>query len=146
MSVVAGRTRVGVLTLFVCASSLLGGTPRTFCNPLNLDYGLRTKGTSPLHRHGADPCIVLFKDRYYLFSTWDKPGYRVSDDLLSWKYIPFAEGSELAMRTYTAAAVIIMSAVAPFEKETRPMRFTCPSARAVSRRPAKFCTAPSAAW
>jgi hypothetical protein len=46
--------------------------------------------------------------RYYLFSTWDKPGYRVSDDLLNWKYIPFAEGSELATRTYTAAAALVL--------------------------------------
>src|SRR5436190_7021204 len=65
--------------------------PRTFCNPLNLDYGLRDKGGT-VHRHGADPVIVLYNDRYYLFSTWDKPGYRVSDDLLTWKYIPFATG------------------------------------------------------
>ncbi len=49
----------------------------TFCNPLNLNYGWSDKG----YRHGADPVVVLFKDRYYLFSTWDLPGYRVSDDL-----------------------------------------------------------------
>lgn len=54
--------------------------PQTFCNPLNLDYGWSARG----HRHSADPVIVLFKDRYYLFATDDVPGYRVSDDLLSW--------------------------------------------------------------
>src|SRR5215208_1199443 len=100
--------RTSVLALLLCASSLFGVTRRTFCNPLNLDYGLRVKGTSAVHRHGADPVVVLFNDRYYLFSTWDKPGYRVSDDLLSWKYIPFADVGDLATRTYTAAAVIVL--------------------------------------
>ena len=101
-----------VLVAVLCAQAATAAvTPRTFCNPLNLDYGLRSKGTSPLHRHGADPCIVLFNSRYYLFSTWDKPGIRVSDDLLNWKYIPFAEGSEVATRTYTAAAVVILDGV-----------------------------------
>lgn len=28
--------------------------------------------------------IVLFKDRYFLFSTWDVAGFRVSDDLIHW--------------------------------------------------------------
>src|SRR3954469_12925035 len=48
---------------------------RTFCNPLDLDYGLRRANgaTGRQWRHGADPCVVLFKDRYYLFSTWDRP-------------------------------------------------------------------------
>ena len=108
MANVALGGRTGVLALLLCASSLYGATPRTFCNPLNLDYGLRVKGTSAVHRHGADPVILLFNDRYYLFSTWDKPGYRVSDDLLNWKYIRFADVGDLATRTYTAAAVIVL--------------------------------------
>ena len=60
--------------------------PRTFCNPLNLDYGWSGKG----HRHSADPVVVLFKDRYYLIATDDVPGYRVSDDLLAWTNIVLA--------------------------------------------------------
>lgn len=52
--------------------------PATFCNPLDLDYGWGGKG----HRHSADPVIVLFKNRYYLFATDDLPGCRMSDDLL----------------------------------------------------------------
>ena len=49
------------------------------------DYGIYQVKTEPPHRHGADPVIVLFKDKYWLFSTWDRPGYRVSDDLVHWK-------------------------------------------------------------
>ena len=53
-----------------CGFSRAGDATRTFCNPLNLDYGWAGKG----HRHSADPVIVLFKDRYYLFATDDVPG------------------------------------------------------------------------
>jgi len=62
-------------------------TRRTFCNPLNLDYGW----AKPDHRHAADPVIVPFKDRYYLFTTWDGSGFRVSDNLIDWRYVPFPE-------------------------------------------------------
>ena len=57
------RYRVMCLALFLCGSALIsvGGEPcaaplpRTFCNPLNIDYG-----PSPAYRHAADPVIVLF--------------------------------------------------------------------------------------
>lgn len=59
---------------------------KTYCNPLNLDYGwgcfLKDRKTS---RSAADPVIVLFKEKYYLFTTYDIGGYRVSDDLMTWK-------------------------------------------------------------
>ena len=58
---------------------------RTFCNPLNLDYACGVAGA----RHAADPVIVPFKGKYYLFTTWDLPGYRVSDDLANWSPIMF---------------------------------------------------------
>src|SRR5687768_2301384 len=83
--------------------------PRTFCNPLNFDYGLIDHRGKLIHRHGADPVIVLYKDKYWLFSTWDRPGYRVSDDLVNWRYIPF--GPEVVLPEhglYTAAAVTVV--------------------------------------
>jgi hypothetical protein len=61
---------------------------RTFCNPLNINYGFSQRG-----RHAADPVIVLFKDKYYLFTTWDIKGYRVSDDLFTWRDIMFSEST-----------------------------------------------------
>ena len=64
--------------------------PVTFCNPLNLDYQpFAEKG-----RTGADPVIVPFKGRYYLFDSKYKGGffgYRVSDDLRSWKRVLWKE-------------------------------------------------------
>ncbi len=83
-------------------------TAQTFCNPLDLDYGFRGGGTHA-YRHGADPVVVLYHDRYYLFSTWDRPGYRVSDDLIHWTYIPFDPSIGIAPGgTYTAAAVAVI--------------------------------------
>jgi hypothetical protein len=79
---------------------------KTFCNPLDLDYGFFQRDKR-VFRHGADPVIVLYKDRYYLFSTWENGGYRVSDDLLNWKYIPFSPGV-LPLKDYVAAAVAVI--------------------------------------
>lgn len=98
------RCAIAILLLSVFAHGQ--ETPRTFCNPLNFNYGWAGAG----HRHSADPVIVLFKDRYYLFATDDVPGYRVSDDLLSWKNIEFAPElwprvSDNKRGTYCAPAV-----------------------------------------
>ena len=82
--------------------------PKTFCNPLNLDYGLIDHRGKFVHRHGADPVVVLYQDKYWLFSTWDRPGYRVSDDLVNWRYIPFGPQVELPEHgLYTAAAATV---------------------------------------
>src|SRR5688500_2087864 len=97
--------------LFLAATALLAAQavaqpPKTFCNPLDLDYGFFQRGDR-VFRHGADPVIVLFKDRYYLFSTWENGGYRVSDDLVTWKYIAFNSGV-LPLKDYVAAAVTVI--------------------------------------
>jgi xylan 1,4-beta-xylosidase len=103
---------------------------RTFCNPLDLDNGIRrANGTTGRQwRHAADPCVVLFKDRYYLFSTWDRPGYRVSDDLVEWKYVPFADGTPLFKHVYTAAAVTVIGDALYFAESgtaKRPIALYC---------------------
>jgi len=59
-----------------------------YCNPLDLDYGWGIFQTT-MSRSSADPVIVLFKEKYYLFSTLDIGGYRVSDDLIHWKNVFF---------------------------------------------------------
>src|SRR5256885_8479391 len=102
----ARQSLLTILALSVLATCAVAAPPRTFCNPLNLDYGIH-KGEQGW-RHGADPVIVLYKNRYYLFSTWDIPGYRVSDDLVNWSDIRFAPSTGLSDRTYTAAAVMEM--------------------------------------
>jgi hypothetical protein len=83
----------------------MAGEDRTFCNPLNLDYSWRNDA----FRHAADPVIVLFKDKYYLFSTWETVGFRVSDDLMHWTSHEFPAGARALMTfddgTYVAPAV-----------------------------------------
>lgn len=74
----------------------------TFCNPLNLNYAFGGEGDD---RHGADPVIVLFQDKYYLFDTHDLRGYRVSDDLVTWKDVLFdAPSLQLATGGQTCLA------------------------------------------
>jgi xylan 1,4-beta-xylosidase len=63
--------------------------PLTYCNPLNLDYGftpIPNFSEAGRHRATADPVIVNFKGKYYLFST-NQWGYWWSDDLSNWHFI-----------------------------------------------------------
>ncbi len=80
----------------------------TFCNPMNLDYGWGCfQKIEKRARTAADPVIVLFKDKYYLFTTMDIGGYRVSDDLITWKNIyfdPEIHASALDVDHYVAPA------------------------------------------
>lgn len=81
----------------------------TFCNPLNLDYGWGCFQTGEKKaRSAADPVVVLFKGKYYLFTTIDIGGYRVSDDLITWKNVyfnPEVHASALDVDHYVAPAV-----------------------------------------
>ena len=61
----------------------------TYCNPLDLGYryqhmkeGPRTAG----FREGADPTLVYFKGKYYLFVSMSA-GFWYSDDLLNWEFL-----------------------------------------------------------
>ena len=70
---------------FTCVSA------QTFCNPLNLDYGCGGLDNPERYREAADPVVVLFRGKYYLFTTRDRGGYRVSDDLLHWDNVYFCD-------------------------------------------------------
>ena len=61
---------------------------KTYCNPLDLGYryqhmkeGERIAG----FREGADPTLVYFKGKYYLFVSMSA-GFWYSDDLLHWEF------------------------------------------------------------
>jgi hypothetical protein len=63
---------------------------KTYCNPLNLDYGftpIPNFSEAGRHRATADPVIVPFKDKYFLFST-NQWGYWWSVDLSDWHFVP----------------------------------------------------------
>lgn len=81
---------VGIVVSFNMPALSQVETPRTYCNPLNIDYGycpipnFTLKGK---HRATADPVITVFKENYYLFST-NQWGYWWSPDMLKWNFVP----------------------------------------------------------
>ncbi len=77
------------ILIFILSLSCATFAQKTFCNPMNLDYGftpIPNFSEQGRHRATADPVIAYFKDQYYLFST-NQWGYWVSDDLVDWKFI-----------------------------------------------------------
>lgn len=79
------RTLLIALFSVVCFSA----QQKTYCNPINVDYGytpIPNFATQGKHRATADPVIVNFKGKYYLFST-NQWGYWWSGDMLNWNFI-----------------------------------------------------------
>lgn len=81
---------------FICILFFLGafvslcGQKTTYCNPMNLDYGftpIPNFSESGRHRATADPVLIPFKGKYFLFST-NQWGYWWSDHFADWKFIP----------------------------------------------------------
>lgn len=80
---------LGFFILRIVTEAPLFAQQKTYCNPLNIDYGY-----TPIpnftewgkHRATADPVIVNYKGDYYLFST-NQWGYWWSSDLLNWNFI-----------------------------------------------------------
>lgn len=59
---------------------------RILCNPLNISYKYQHMKHSGLaFREGADPTLIYFKDKYYLFISMCG-GFYYSDDMISWEY------------------------------------------------------------
>ncbi len=65
---------------------------KIYCNPLNLDYKFQylndTKRNNQfiVFRETADPSMIYFKNKYYIFSSMSK-GVYISADLVNWKYL-----------------------------------------------------------
>lgn len=61
----------------------------TYCNPIDIDYSYmshyRAKNNVS-YRSGADPAVVNYQKKYYLFVTRSH-GYWVSDDMSNWHFI-----------------------------------------------------------
>lgn len=72
-----------VIGLFILIGLKLSAQT-TYCNPMNLSY--RFRPDMPSRREAADPMIVLFQDKYFLFAS-KSGGYWVSDDLKVWQFI-----------------------------------------------------------
>ena len=79
-----------IIVLVICSwVSLLNAQQKTYCNPINIDYGYTpfdVFSQQGKHRATADPVIVNFRNKYFLFST-NQEGYWWSDDMLNWKFV-----------------------------------------------------------
>lgn len=74
--------------IFLCSFAATA-QPKTYCNPINLDYGytpIPNFSEWGRHRATADPVIVNYKGTYFLFST-NQWGYWWSTDLSQWHFI-----------------------------------------------------------
>jgi hypothetical protein len=84
--------RTTVLTalaaLIALPASAQEARPRTWANPVDVDYRYNFEQTHRgiSYRTGADPVIVLHRDRYFLFQTL-ADGYWTSTDLLDWTFV-----------------------------------------------------------
>ncbi|MBN8642388.1 MAG: discoidin domain-containing protein [Flavobacteriales bacterium] len=75
--------------LFFLFAEISIAQQKTFCNPINVDYGycpIPNFVTQGKHRATADPVIVNFKGKYFLFST-NQWGYWWSDNMLNWNFV-----------------------------------------------------------
>ena len=75
--------------LSLLATQILFSQQKTYCNPINIDYGYTpfdAFSKQGKHRATADPVIVNFKDDLFLFST-NQEGYWHTEDMLDWKFI-----------------------------------------------------------
>lgn len=74
---------------------------RTFANPLDLPY--RYQAGKVAYREAADPAVVQFKGRYWLFASHSH-GYWWSTDLLHWTFV---EQHGAGVEKYAPTAVAI---------------------------------------
>jgi hypothetical protein len=72
---------------------------QTFCNPVDISY--RFCADQPSRREAADPLIIHFKDRYYLFAS-KSGGYWHSTDLVHWTFV---ETNQIPVEEYAPAVV-----------------------------------------
>lgn len=67
-----------------------GGSMKYYCNPVNINYRYqfnadpRLQGEIRINREAADPSMICFEGRYYIFASMTL-GVWVSDDLVHWE-------------------------------------------------------------
>lgn len=78
--------------------------PKTFCNPVNLNYRfMKIEGGKGI-REAADPVVASFKGKYYLFAS-KSSGYWYSKDFTDWKQV-FIPDSVLSIEEYAPGLFI----------------------------------------
>lgn len=77
------------------------------CNPMNLPYKyqfVHMDGRIRAFREAADPSLILFKDKYYLFPSMTA-GFYTSDDLAAWAYHPYLQ--EMVVTDYAPDVCVV---------------------------------------
>jgi hypothetical protein len=79
---------IGCALPFGAAAFAQRTPPRTYANPIDIDYryNFEQQDQGISYRSGADPVIVVQRGRYYLFETLGD-GYWESRDLGTWRHI-----------------------------------------------------------
>lgn len=97
----------------------------TFCNPIDISY--RFCLDEPSRREAADPTIVWFKDRYYLFAS-KSGGYWHSQNLQKWDFI---QTNAINIEDYAPSAIVLGDTIyyiassnekTPVYKSTDPLK------------------------
>ncbi len=81
--------KFSIALLFLFFGSNFYAQQKTYCNPINIDYGytpIPNFSQWGKHRATADPVIVNYKGDYYLFST-NQWGYWHSPDMVKWNFV-----------------------------------------------------------
>ncbi len=74
----------------------------TYCNPVDINYMYQPYFRG---RESADPAVVLFKGKYYLFASHGS-GYWVSDDLAAWDFIEVDLDKQPQFRLFAPATMV----------------------------------------
>ncbi len=80
---------VSILLLFYFQGNSQPDNKKTYCNPVDIDYTYMSHyraRTDVSYRSGADPAVINFNGKYYMFVTRSH-GYWSSDDMSTWKFI-----------------------------------------------------------
>lgn len=62
---------------------------QTVCNPMDLSYcfsEVKGSGKNKVAREAADPTLIRWKERYWLFPSMSN-GFWISDDMVNWEFI-----------------------------------------------------------
>ena len=82
-----------------------------YCNPLNLPYQYQLSvrdGVDTAFREAADPSLVLFQGKYWLFPSMTG-GFFTSTDLCGWEFHPFT--AEIPIHDYAPDVCVIDGAL-----------------------------------
>lgn len=112
------------LIIFICSLQLLAQSTKKYsviCNPINLNY--RFQLDTPSRREAADPSLIMFKGKYYLFAS-KSGGYWSSDNLSDWTFITT---SGLPLEDYAPTTLVMNDAVYFMALDRKIYKSTDPS-------------------